>query len=73
MKHNNVIPNIHLRKHWQGFVKTWFNQPARKRARLNARKAKAAKLFPRPTEALRPVVRGCTIRYNRSVKQGRVL
>jgi hypothetical protein len=34
MKHNNVIPNIHLHKHWQGFVRTWFNQPARKQRRL---------------------------------------
>ena len=29
-------------------------------------------MFPRPSEALRPVVRGQTIKYNRKVKLGRV-
>ena len=29
-------------------------------------------MFPRPSESLRPVVRGTTIRYNRKVKLGRV-
>lgn len=33
MKHNNVIPNGHFKKHWQNYVKTWFNQPARKARR----------------------------------------
>jgi hypothetical protein len=33
MKHNNVIPNGHFKKHWQNYVKTWFNQPARKQKR----------------------------------------
>ncbi|XP_004309083.1 PREDICTED: 60S ribosomal protein L13-2-like [Fragaria vesca subsp. vesca] len=32
VKHNNVIPGEHFRKHWQNYVKTWFNQPARKTA-----------------------------------------
>ncbi|MCA9770713.1 ribosomal protein L13e [Candidatus Dependentiae bacterium] len=71
MKHNNVIPNVHQRKHWQKYVRTWFNQPARKRRRLVHRKEKATALFPRPAEALRPVVRGQTIRYNSKVKTGR--
>jgi hypothetical protein len=33
MKHNNVIPNGHFKKGWQNYVKTWFNQPARKQRR----------------------------------------
>lgn len=33
MKHNNVIPNGHFKKDWQSYVKTWFNQPARKQRR----------------------------------------
>ena len=33
VKHNNVIPNGHFKKHWQNYVKTWFNQPARKERR----------------------------------------
>jgi large subunit ribosomal protein L13e len=30
VKHNNVIVNVHLRKHWQKRTKTHFNQPAQK-------------------------------------------
>lgn len=71
MKHNNVIPNVHQRKHWQKYVRTWFNQPARKRRHLEARRLKAAKLFPRPTETLRPTVHAQTIRYNSKQKIGR--
>lgn len=33
VKHNNVIPNGHFKKHWQNYVRTWFNQPARKTRR----------------------------------------
>merc|ERR1712151_1171512 len=61
----------HLRKHWQRWVKTNFNQPARKLRRLNRRKAKAAAVFPAPIKSLRPVVRGCTKRYNRRTRAGR--
>ena len=35
MSHNNVIPNQHFKKKWQFYVKTWFNQPARKTRRQN--------------------------------------
>lgn len=33
VKHNNVIPNGHFKKHWQNYVRTWFDQPARKTRR----------------------------------------
>ena len=40
VKHNNQIPNQHFKKHWHGgknalgsYVRTWFNQPARKKRR----------------------------------------
>ena len=36
-KHNNVIPNQHFKKKWQFYVKTWFNQPARKVRRRNGK------------------------------------
>lgn len=72
MKHNNVIPNQHFRKKWQTRVKTWFNQPARKLRRRNARAEKAKKLFPRPAAGLlRPVVRGQTIKYNTKQRIGK--
>ncbi|RRT78912.1 hypothetical protein BHE74_00006279 [Ensete ventricosum] len=50
VKHNNVVPNGHFKKHWQNYVKTWFNQPARKtRRRIGRLKTYKAKLviFPR--------------------------
>ncbi|WIA17463.1 hypothetical protein OEZ85_014307 [Tetradesmus obliquus] len=72
VRHNNVIPNGHWKKKWQFHVKTWFNQPARKLRRRNARAEKARALFPRPTAGpLRPVVRGQTIKYNSKQKLGR--
>lgn len=72
MKHNNVIPNGHFKKHWQNYVRTWFNQPARKTRRRVARQKKAATIFPRPTAgSLRPIVHGQTLKYNMKVRAGR--
>ncbi|PVV00180.1 hypothetical protein BB560_005392 [Smittium megazygosporum] len=71
MKHNNQLPNQHFKKEWQLRVKTWFDQPARKVRRHNARVAKAARVAPRPVEKLRPVVRCPTVKYNRKLRAGR--
>eukprot|EP00466_Bigelowiella_natans_P000080 jgi/Bigna1/32868/e_gw1.1.238.1 len=71
VKHNNIIPNAHFRKDWQRYIKTWFDQPAKKKARRAARDAKATKLAPRPIGKLRPVVRGQTLKYNLRVRAGR--
>lgn len=71
VKHNNVIPNGHFKKHWQNYVRTWFNQPARKTRRRNARQAKAVKTFPRPAGKLRPQVHGQTLKYNMKLREGR--
>jgi len=78
---NHQIPNAHFKKKWHnvigkvnpmGGVKTWFNQPARKVRRRNARAAKAAAVFPRPASGpLRPVVRGQTVKYNMKRREGR--
>ena len=65
------MPNVHLRKHWSRFVKTWFNQPARKHRRLIARKTKAAATFPRPVEKLRPLVHATTRKYASKIRYGR--
>lgn len=70
-KHNNVIHNNHFRKDWQRYVKTWFDQPAKKVARRAARDAKAAALAPRPVNLLRPIVRGQTNKYNSKNRLGR--
>lgn len=71
VKHNNTIPNVHLRKHWQRNVRTWLNQAGRKHRRLNARRAKAAAGAPRPLDRLRPSVRCQTIRYSHRPRLGK--
>jgi len=71
-KGNNMIPNGHFHKDWQRFVKTWFNQPARKFRRKQKRIKKARAIAPRPAAGpLRPVVRCPTIRYHTKVRAGR--
>merc|ERR1719311_42549 len=61
---NHVIPNVHFKKWWQKYTKTWFNQPARKK--------KAAAIAPRPTAGmLRPAVHPPTQRYNTKLRLGR--
>eukprot|EP00163_Fabomonas_tropica_P014841 TRINITY_DN269_c0_g1_i2.p1 TRINITY_DN269_c0_g1~~TRINITY_DN269_c0_g1_i2.p1 ORF type:complete len:211 (-),score=76.97 TRINITY_DN269_c0_g1_i2:156-788(-) len=69
---NNVIANAHFKKNWMKRVRTWMNQPARKYRRRSARIAKAAAIAPRPVAgALRPAVRGQTIKYSTKVRAGR--
>ncbi|CAD5173804.1 60S ribosomal protein L13-1 [Musa acuminata AAA Group] len=72
VKHNNVVPNGHFKKHWQNYVKTWFSQPARKTRRRIARQKKAVKIFPRPTSGpLCPIVQCQTLKYNMKSRAGR--
>ncbi|KAK9914562.1 hypothetical protein M0R45_038334 [Rubus argutus] len=72
VKHNNMIPGEHFRKHWQSNVKTGFNQPGRKTRRRIARRKKALRNFPRPSSGpLRPVVHGQTLKYRMKVRDGR--
>ena len=66
-----MIPNAHFRKDWQRFVKTWFDQPLRKKRRSLARLQKARRVAPRPTERLRPVVTCPSVRYNSKLRLGR--
>jgi len=61
----------HFRKHWQERVKVHFDQAGKKASRRQARASKASKIAPRPLDALRPVVRAPTIKYNRKVRAGR--
>ncbi|CAG8693191.1 17691_t:CDS:2 [Cetraspora pellucida] len=71
MKHNNQLPNGHFHKDWQLRVKTWFDQPGRKKRRRINRIQKAARIAPRPIELLRPVVRCPTLKYNTKLRAGR--
>jgi large subunit ribosomal protein L13e len=52
-------------------VKTWFDQPANKKRRVQARQTKAAAAYPRPIEKLRPLVHSMTRRYSSKVRYGR--
>ena len=70
-KRNNLIPNGHFHKDWQNYVKTWFNQPARKLRRRQTRTAKAARVAPRPLGKLRPVVHCPTYKYNVKARAGK--
>jgi len=71
MKHNNIVPNAHFKKHWQRYVRTWFDQPSQKARRRDARETRAKRIAPRPVEMLRPTVRGQTVKYNRKLRYGR--
>merc|ERR1711981_181946 len=73
MKHNNQIHSTRkFRKYWQRYVKTWFNQPARKKSRRLARDKKAEAIAPRPIAGcVRPVVHPPTVKYNSKVRVGR--
>jgi len=66
-----MIPNAHFHKDWQRYVRTWFNQPAKKAKRRNARIAKAKAIHPRPLNNLRPIVHCQTIKYNQKIRAGR--
>jgi len=71
VKHNNRLIKSHFRKDWERHIKTWFNQPARKLKRRIKRQKRAARIFPRPTELLRPLVHCPTLRYNSKIRTGR--
>lgn len=71
-KHNNIVQNNHFHKKWQNYVRTWFNQPGRKKRRRLARQKKALKIAPRPVAGpLRPIVHCPTFKYNSKVRAGR--
>merc|ERR1712224_811874 len=71
---------VHFRKvngmqkgYWnRAYITPWLAQAARKKRRSLARKAKAAKMGPRPAAGLlRPVVHPPTQRYNMKLRLGR--
>ena len=66
-----MIHNVHLKFDWQNKVKTWYNQPGRKKRRRALRSKKANLVAPNPTHKLRPIVRGQTNKYNTKIKLGR--
>ena len=71
VKHNNVLANVHLRKHWMKRVRCYFNAPAHKAVRRSARDAKAAAASPAPINLLRPLAKCNTRRYSDKIRFGR--
>merc|ERR1719226_282996 len=71
VKHNNIVPNVHLRKHWQRRVKVHLDQASKKHVRALHRQKRASEMFPRPIQSLRPVVASQTRRYAGKVRYGR--
>lgn len=71
MRGNHAITNVHNSKKWMDHVKTWFNQPARKKIRRVKRITKAKLIAPRPLDQLRPAVHCPTIKYNTRLRAGR--
>ena len=72
MKRNGVIPNVHLRKNWKRWVRTYFDQPMAKKRRATKRAEKARRIAPRPLAGpVRPIVRCSTNRNNHRERLGR--
>ena len=71
VKHNNIVPNVHLRKHWQRRVRVHLDQAQKKLVRKNKREDKSKAMFPRPIQKLRPVVSSSSRRYAGKVRYGR--
>ena len=71
VKHNNIVPNVHLRKHWQRRVRVHLDQAQKKVVRRGKREEKSKAMFPRPIQKLRPVVSSCTRRYAGKARYGR--
>eukprot|EP01129_Flabellula_baltica_P005505 TRINITY_DN1_c0_g2_i1.p1 TRINITY_DN1_c0_g2~~TRINITY_DN1_c0_g2_i1.p1 ORF type:complete len:205 (+),score=60.81 TRINITY_DN1_c0_g2_i1:96-710(+) len=71
-RHNNMINHNQRKKEIQKHIKTWLDQPGRKKRRRDNRQKKAAAVYPKPVSGLlRPVVRCPTTRHNTKVKLGR--
>ncbi|VDP29555.1 unnamed protein product [Soboliphyme baturini] len=72
VKRNQMIPNAHFHKDWKKHVKTFFNQPMKKKRRYLTRVQKALAIAPRPAKGpLRPIVRCPSSRYSTRLRLGR--
>ena len=74
VKHENSIPKVHCRKHWQKYVKTDFNKSSNKKRRRIKRFSKFTSLKKysfSPKNFLRPIVHNPTKMYNLKTRLGR--
>ena len=66
-----MVPNVHWRKDELRYIKTHFNEKAKKSKRIRRRQQAAAGKAPRPDRKLRPIVQCPTIKYNMKIRAGR--
>lgn len=71
VKHNNRLPNPHLHKWWQRFVRVNFNQRIKQVKRRKLRSLKQKRNGGRPIEKLKPLVQCPTQRYNFKTRFGK--
>lgn len=71
VKHNNRLPNPHLHKWWQRFVRVNFDQKIKQVKRRKLRKLKQRQKGITPIEKLRPFVQCPTRRYNFKTRLGK--
>jgi len=71
VKHNNPVVDARFKKDWDKRVRMNFNLPQKAKRRKMARSNKAARIFPRPLQRLRPLVHCPTIKHNRKLRLGR--
>ncbi|CRH02504.1 60S ribosomal protein L13-2, putative [Plasmodium relictum] len=71
VSHNNVLPNVHLHKWWQRYVRVKFNKNIKKEKRRLLREKRRRENGGTPIEKLHPIVHCPTQRYNFRTRLGR--
>ncbi|ANQ09387.1 60S ribosomal protein L13 [Plasmodium coatneyi] len=71
VSHNNVLPNVHLHKWWQRYVRVNFSKNIKKKKRRLLREKKRKANGGTPIEKLHPIVQCPTQRYNFRSRLGR--
>ena len=68
---SNNIDKSGSKKDYFDRIKTWLDQPGKKKTRRNKRALKAKAMAPRPVGLFRPQVMCCTIQYSNKPRLGR--
>ncbi|CAD2104432.1 60S ribosomal protein L13-2, putative [Plasmodium vinckei brucechwatti] len=71
VSHNNVLPNVHLHKWWQRYVRVDFSKNIKRKQRRLLREKRQKQNGPTPIEKLHPVVHCPTQRYNYKTRLGK--
>ncbi|CAA9990860.1 60S ribosomal protein L13, putative [Plasmodium knowlesi strain H] len=71
VSHNNVLPNVHLHKWWQRYVRVNFSKNIKKKKRRLLREKRRKANGGTPIEKLHPIVHCPTQRYNFRCRLGK--